>query len=651
MSTAPEADVTEHDGIEWKWCAQPEGSDFYDSLVRAVRRHTPRASLVLEIGVGAGYLLTRLNRDASCVCVGLDILSSAIRASRGTAAAGGATLRLLRGSGFALPIADSVFDVVMSHGVIEHYPPALARQMLAEHTRVCRPGGLVLVSVPNTLDLAPRAAALVARAPLRVLSRTQLLSMDPGPPPPRVGTRSHRDGRICTAVEPAPGSIRLCPCDPPAQDRLLEAGVAALESRVLVSGGEPDYERGTQARATVPSMSRRPSPLEPSGSSSDPRLTILGIADADYVHTHKWANHFAGAGHHVHLLSFRPVTAQSRAALHAEVDVAPWVLPTLHLKRPWITLAALARLKALERRTRPDLVHVHYLGHAAWYAALARMRPLVISIMGGDLRGTVWQPSSNRERVLTPFALRHTDLVLCWSRGLARCARPLLRPGTRTGIVVGGIDLKQFSRITDTTPVRRALGVAPDEFLVFSPRLFWPHYNIETIVRAMPLVLAILPRARLLLCKHRAEVHPDHEAAIERLIDELGVRHAIRCVPSIPNAEMPRYYSAADCTVSIPRTDGTPMTVMESAACGTPTIVLDLEDYDREVLVHGRTVIRISRPEARTLADAILVLATDQRIHGEISRDGRAMAERHADYHAEMGRLERLYETLAGERH
>lgn len=153
MSTAPEADVTEHDGIEWKWCAQPGGSDFYDSLVRAVRRHTPRASLVLEIGVGAGYLLTRLNRDAGCVCVGLDILPSAIQASKGTAAAGGATLSLLRGTGFSLPIADSVFDVVMSHGVIEHYPPALARRMLAEHTRVCRPGGLVLVSVPNTLDL------------------------------------------------------------------------------------------------------------------------------------------------------------------------------------------------------------------------------------------------------------------------------------------------------------------------------------------------------------------------------------------------------------------------------------------------------------------------------------------------------------------
>jgi hypothetical protein len=41
----------------------------------------------------------------------------------------------------------------MSHGVIEHFPERQARSMLTEHARVCRRGGLVIVSVPNSLDL------------------------------------------------------------------------------------------------------------------------------------------------------------------------------------------------------------------------------------------------------------------------------------------------------------------------------------------------------------------------------------------------------------------------------------------------------------------------------------------------------------------
>ena len=148
-----QAEVQQHDGIDWQWQAQHGESDFYESLVRAALRHIPPGSRVLEIGVGAGYLLTRLALDAECACVGIDMLPGAIQASSETAKARGVELQLSRASGFALPFPDSVFDVVMSLGVIEHFLPDRSRLLLAEHARVCRPGGLVIVSVPNALDL------------------------------------------------------------------------------------------------------------------------------------------------------------------------------------------------------------------------------------------------------------------------------------------------------------------------------------------------------------------------------------------------------------------------------------------------------------------------------------------------------------------
>jgi ubiquinone/menaquinone biosynthesis C-methylase UbiE len=141
------------DGVDWQWRAVREPSDFYDSLVQAALRHIPIGSLVLEVGVGSGYLLAQLAARARCSCVGVDLLPTAMQAAAGTAQAHGVEVRLLRGSGFALPFPDSVFDVVMSHGVVEHFPRARARSMLSEHARVCRPGGLVIVSVPNSLDV------------------------------------------------------------------------------------------------------------------------------------------------------------------------------------------------------------------------------------------------------------------------------------------------------------------------------------------------------------------------------------------------------------------------------------------------------------------------------------------------------------------
>jgi SAM-dependent methyltransferase len=141
------------DGIAWEWRAQIDASEFYSSLVRAVSRHTPPKSRVLEIGVGAGYVVARQAVDQGCWCVGIDRLEAATRAATQTAKVWGARLILVQGSGFRLPFADGAFDLVMSHGVVEHYQDARARAMIGEHARVCRPGGTVIVSTPNSLDL------------------------------------------------------------------------------------------------------------------------------------------------------------------------------------------------------------------------------------------------------------------------------------------------------------------------------------------------------------------------------------------------------------------------------------------------------------------------------------------------------------------
>jgi SAM-dependent methyltransferase len=65
----------------------------------------------------------------------------------------GVQVDALKGDGFALPFKDGSFEVVYSEGVIEHFPVERSLQMLKEHVRVCQPGGIVIVSVPNKFAL------------------------------------------------------------------------------------------------------------------------------------------------------------------------------------------------------------------------------------------------------------------------------------------------------------------------------------------------------------------------------------------------------------------------------------------------------------------------------------------------------------------
>jgi glycosyltransferase involved in cell wall biosynthesis len=222
--------------------------------------------------------------------------------------------------------------------------------------------------------------------------------------------------------------------------------------------------------------------------------------------------------------------------------------------------------------------------------------------------------------------------------------------GLEPVVLVGGIDLQLFRRTADRESFRRALGVGSEEFLIFSPRLFRPLQNIDIIVRAMPRVLRALPNARLLIVKYLAEAYPAYERSVEQLIDALGVRASIRFVPTIANEEMPRYYTAADCTVSIPNTDGTPMTLMESAACETPSIIHDLPDYDPALFVHRETVLRVPLQDPERLADAVVTIATDGELRKKLVQGAHDVAERHANYEEEMLRLETLYQGLAHSR-
>ena len=231
-------------------------------------------------------------------------------------------------------------------------------------------------------------------------------------------------------------------------------------------------------------------------------------------------------------------------------------------------MGAVRRLRSITRQLRPQIIHVHFLGRGAWLAALARLRPLVITEMGGgDITGTAWHPSSIRERILTPFALRRSDLVLYWSRNLAAIVAPLRQPGTEAQVVVGGIDVEVFRRSPKAKELRHSLGFGATDFVIFSPRLFRPLSNIETIIRALPRVRDTIPRARLLILKYGAGDYPEYEATMERLVDHLGVRPFVSFLPSIPNPEMPAY-------------------------------------YDPAIFVHRRTVIRVHGRDPASLADA-----------------------------------------------
>ena len=140
--------------INWNWNRYEIVPEYYDRVHEAHKPLAMPAERILEVGVGCGYVLSKLRRERkNSHCVGLDYDPAAIELSRRVGGEADVTLALVRGDGTSLPFANASFDFVYSVGVIEHFDVPAADGFLGEHLRVVRPGGIVAISVPNKWNL------------------------------------------------------------------------------------------------------------------------------------------------------------------------------------------------------------------------------------------------------------------------------------------------------------------------------------------------------------------------------------------------------------------------------------------------------------------------------------------------------------------
>lgn len=222
--------------------------------------------------------------------------------------------------------------------------------------------------------------------------------------------------------------------------------------------------------------------------------------------------------------------------------------------------------------------------------------------------------------------------VWCVERFIPACYRRAwfhaISESTRDDLVARGI---RRERIAVVHPGVDAVHYAPlaggsrqdPPRLVYLGRLK-RYKGIEYLLRAMALALTEVPALTLDVAGTG-----DDRGRLESLTQSLGIAHAVRFLGFVDEPTKLALLRGAVANVFPSPKEGWGITVMEAAACGTPSIASDAPGL-RDSVRDGLTGLLVSHGDPAALADAIIRVARDPAL---VERLG-AAARQHALEHS-----------------
>jgi glycosyltransferase involved in cell wall biosynthesis len=237
-------------------------------------------------------------------------------------------------------------------------------------------------------------------------------------------------------------------------------------------------------------------------------------------------------------------------------------------------------------------------------------------------------------------AIRGADVVTAISRTIEAELANMGAETSRIKFVPNGVDTARFNR-QPSAGIRSWLELQDDARLIVSVGKYSPRKGFDFLVRAMPLVLATEPRARLVIVG-------EHTEALLSLISELRLEGKVALTGGLPpprhilagatagagtepdrlaeilcSAEV--YVSAATET----NAEGLSLALLEGMAAGLP-IAATAVSGNVDVVVEGENGALAERADERSLAAAILRILGNRQDHERMRNGARQTALRYA---------------------
>lgn len=370
------------------------------------------------------------------------------------------------------------------------------------------------------------------------------------------------------------------------------------------------------------------------------KLKICFIGTAASTHALKWAKYFSDKGHKVFMISYAPLLENYDCKgiefyfLKKIFPIDIWPFNTL-LNLPFSVLKA----KRIIKRIKPDLIHAHYVSGYGTLASIIGFHPFVLTAWGSDILIT---PNKNIiTKKAIKKALKRADLITCDAEHMIEAMEKLGADSKKIKIINFGVDTEKFSPGEKKSSLLKKWGFSENDKIVISLRSLDSIYNIETLIKAVPIVVEKIPSVKFVIAGLGAE-----EKNLKKMAESLGLFKSINFTGWVDKEDLPEILRTADVYVSTSLSDaGLSSSTAEAMACGLPVVITDFGD-NRKWVINNQGGYLISMKNPKDLADKIVELLKNEPLRKDFGETNVNTIRERNNYYKEMAKMEDFYNIL-----
>jgi glycosyltransferase involved in cell wall biosynthesis len=369
-------------------------------------------------------------------------------------------------------------------------------------------------------------------------------------------------------------------------------------------------------------------------------MRILYFSRDYTTHDRRFLSALAETEHHIAYLRLERGKHQLEdRPLPPGVKMIPWAGGS----RPvnfWDGPQLLFDLRRVIREFKPDLIQSGPLQRSAFLAALSGFQPLISMSWGYDLlrdvsRNSLW-------RWATRYTLRHSAAMVGDCDTIRQKAISFGMDPERIITFPWGVDLRHFSPFPngggkEAVSLRERLGWREDTFVLLSTRGWEPIYGVELIAKSFARAAHRHPELRLLMLGNGSQA-----SLLKQIFIKESVLEKVHFVGQVSNANLPRYYRAADLYISASHSDGTSISLLEAMACARPVVVSDIPG-NREWVTPAENGWWFQDGDIGSMVEALSDALQERNRLPEMGRAARLLAEQRADWERNFPQLFKAY--------